>query len=79
MLTIIDKKTIARWESGGGRDWLEVYEVAQCGVPIGYSYSSRNGGGWLGAVPRELALSRFQHEVEQGLHCSQKSQMRKVL
>ncbi len=73
------KNVIARWESKRGKDWVEVYEVTQYGVPVGYGYHCRNGGGWMGPVPRELAMETVQRKMAAGCYCSQKSPMRKVV
>ncbi len=74
----MERTVIARWESKRGKDWVEVYEQFFGGC-IGYGYTCRNGAGWMGPIPRELALERVQQKVKQGRYCSQKSPMRKVV
>jgi hypothetical protein len=73
------KRTVlARWESRRGKDWVEVYELSFDGGH-GCGYQHRNGAGWMGPIPRELALETVQKKVAAGVFCSQKSPMRKVV
>jgi hypothetical protein len=73
------RTVIARWESKRAKDWVQVYEQSFSDGVAGYGYDTSNGGGWMGPIPRELALERVQQKVDQGCYCSQKSPMRKVV
>jgi hypothetical protein len=75
----MERIVIARWESRRGKDWVEVYEQCIDHMPIGYGYTFRNGAGWMGPIPRELALETVRKKVAAGVYCSQKSPMRKVV
>lgn len=73
------RNVIARWESKRGKDWVELYEQIVGVYVSGYGYESRNGGGWMGRVSREQAVSEIQRRVAAGCFCSQAAPMRKVV
>lgn len=73
------RQVIARWESKRGKDWVEVYEQTSSFDVSGYGYDCRNGGGWMGHIPRDAALLLIERRVLTGDFCSQKSPMRKVV
>lgn len=72
----LEKVTIARWQSRGGKYWVELYAeylTADRSLEPGYSYRSDDGGGYIGSVDEGTAL----------LHCKRiasycPSQMRQV-
>lgn len=75
----MQRTVIARWESKRGKDYVEVYEQASAFTGEGYGYHTRNGGGWMGHIPRAAALMLIERRVADGCFCSQKTPMRKVL
>ena len=68
------RQVIARWESRGGKDWVEVYQDR-----YGFGYEARNGCGCFGSATREQAMAEIQRQLDMGCFCSQKSPMRKVV
>ena len=69
MLTVI-----ARWESKGGKDWVEL-----CRDDTGYGYRSPSAGGYLGPS-LEDAMRVMEQRTAAGASyfCSQKSAMTRV-
>lgn len=67
---------VARWESRGGRDWVELRKDA-----YGYVYSGNGCSGGLGTATLEQAMEFMEQRTAAGmrLFCSQKSAMKKVI
>lgn len=54
-----EKTLVARWESRGGKYWLELLRDAG-----GWSYKGNGCGGFLGPVTEMQALQRIQREID---------------
>jgi hypothetical protein len=53
-------KTIGRWQSRGGKYWLELIENANGS----FSYRHENGGGYMGFVSADTAWARMDSELQ---------------
>jgi hypothetical protein len=49
----MEKKLIAKWQSKGGRYWLELYQDSTGA----YSYRGDNCGGFLGSVRSDVCMT----------------------
>jgi hypothetical protein len=58
----LEKQTLARWQSRGGRYWTELYAETLPGCAAAFSYRSDDGGGYLGHCAPEVAM---QHAARQ--------------
>jgi hypothetical protein len=70
------KTLIARWESRGGKDWVELWHDQ-----YGYSYRGNTCRGWLGeSTTPEQAVLFMERETAAGMQvfCSQPSPMQRV-
>lgn len=56
-------KIVARWESKGGKHFVEL-ERFESGY---YGYRASNGGGMLGTSQEKVAMLYLTKKVEQGL------------
>ena len=59
------KASIARWQSRGGKYWIELFEETIPGhdfVPS-YSYSGNGCGGFIGSPPRADAIAYCEQQA----------------
>lgn len=72
----MEKTLVARWESCGGKDWVELWHDQ-----LGYTYDGNGCGGSLGAATLEQAMTFMEQRTAAGmqLFCSQKSAMKRVV
>lgn len=72
----MEKTLVARWESRGCKDWVELWHDEW-----GYSYRGNTCGGSFGNAPLPLVMKFMEQETSAGMQvfCSQKSPMRKVV
>lgn len=72
----MDKTLIARWESRGGKDWVELWHDE-----FGYSYQGNGCRGWFGeGTTLRQAMAFMERETASGMQvfCSQTVPMRQV-
>jgi hypothetical protein len=72
----MDKHLIARWESRGGKDWVELWHDE-----FGYSYRGNGCRGWFGeGTTLRQAMTFMEREAASGMQvfCSQPVAMRRV-
>jgi hypothetical protein len=65
------RKLLAKWVSGGYKQWCELYRVTGSeGLPDYVTYASRNGMGCIGSInpmlTEEMAVSIMQDRIDRG-------------
>jgi len=52
------KTLIARWETRGGKYWLELYKDES-----GYTYKQEHGGGNIGTLDSKIAMDTMERHI----------------
>ncbi len=57
-----DRRLIKRWQTRGGKWWVNLYKS-----PQGFSYTMPNGGGSFGTLPYVTVILRLRQRMEMSL------------
>ena len=66
---IIEKHLLAKWQSKGGKWFIELFAEMYDDLLPGFSYRGNDCGGFIGTVAPEVAM---QHAAQQASYCPSK-------